>query len=110
MLHKKLSYDEIGNRHALYQIVKYAVWIVSILLALDTAGIKVTVFLAVSAALMVRIGLRLQQIFNDIVSEIIILLERTIKLGDILQVDDDIVKIENIGMRTSKCLNRDKLQ
>jgi small-conductance mechanosensitive channel len=40
---------------------------------------------------------------------VILLSERTIKVGDILEIDGDIVKIQEIGLRTSKGLNRDEI-
>ena len=98
-----------GNTYALYQIIKYVIWVIAIGLTFETIGIKITVLLAGSAALLVGIGLGLQQTFNDIVSGIILLSERTIKIGDILEIDDDIIKIEQIGLRTSKGLNRDEI-
>ena len=55
------------------------------------------------------VGLGLQQTFNDVISGIILLSERSIKINDILEVDGDIVKIETIGLRTSKALNRDDI-
>jgi small-conductance mechanosensitive channel len=76
---------------------------------LETIGVKVTVLVAGSAALLVGIGLGLQQTFNDIVSGIILLSERSIKIDDILEIDSDVVKIQSIGLRTSKGLNRDDI-
>jgi small-conductance mechanosensitive channel len=98
-----------GNTYALYQIIKYVVWVISIGLMLETMGVKVTVLIAGSAALLVGVGLGLQQTFNDIISGIILLSERSIRVGDILEIDNDIVKILNIGLRTSKGLNRDEI-
>ncbi len=109
MLRKGLSSYDLGNRYALYQIIQYIIWVVSVAMILDVFGVKLTVLLAGSAALMVGVGLGLQQTFNDIISGIIILSERSIKVGDVLQIDDDIVKIEQVGLRTSKCLNRDDI-
>ncbi len=106
--HKTNKLD-IGNTYALYQIIKYIVWVIAIGLLLDTLGIKITVLLAGSAALLVGIGLGLQQTFNDIVSGIILLSERSIRIGDILEIDGDVVKIQTIGLRTSDCLNRDEI-
>jgi len=100
---------DIGNTYALYQIIRYVIWIIAIITLLHTLGIKITVLLAGSAALLVGIGLGLQQTFNDFVSGIILLSERSIKIGDILEIDGDVVKIEQIGMRTSKGLNRDEI-
>ncbi len=98
-----------GNTYSLYQIIKYIIWIISISLMLDTIGIKLTLLLAGSAALLVGVGLGLQQTFNDILSGIILLSSRTIKIDDILEIDGDIIKIQEIGLRTSSGLNRDDI-
>lgn len=101
--------SDIGNTYALFQIIRYITWIIAIVLIIETFGIKLNVILAGSAALLVGVGLGLQQTFNDIVSGIILLSERSIKVGDILQIDGDVVIIQNIGLRTSKGLNRDEI-
>ncbi len=106
---KRLEKYDHGSTHAVFQIIKYIIWVIAIGLTLETIGIKVTVLIAGSAALLVGIGLGLQQTFNDIVSGIILLSERSIKINDILQIDGDIVRIQEIGLRTSKGLNRDEI-
>jgi small-conductance mechanosensitive channel len=98
-----------STTYSLFQIIRYVIWIISIILILNTIGLKVTVFVAGSAALLVGIGLGLQQTFNDFVSGIILLLEGTTKIGDVLEIDGDVVKIQKIGLRTSKGLNRDDI-
>jgi len=98
-----------GTAYALFQIIKYIIWVVAIGFLLQSIGIKLTLLVAGSAALLVGVGLGLQQTFNDIVSGIILLSERSIKIGDILQIDGDIVKVQVIGLRTSKGLNRDEI-
>lgn len=105
---KSNDYDK-GNTYALFQIIKYIIWVLAIGLLLETIGVKVTVLIAGSAALLVGVGLGLQQTFNDIISGIILLSERSIKVGDILEIDEDIVTIQDIGLRTSKGLNRDEI-
>jgi len=100
---------EHGTTHALYQIISYLFWIIAITLILETIGVKVTVLIAGSAALLVGIGLGLQQTFNDVISGIILLVEGTTKVGDILEFDSDVVKIQAIGLRTSKVQNRDNI-
>lgn len=102
------TFDQ-SNRYALFQIIRYVLWIVAFSFILDTLGIKITVLIAGSAALLVGIGLGLQQTFNDIVSGIILLIEGSTKIGDILEIDGDIVKLENIGLRTSTGLSRDDI-
>ncbi|MDZ4668808.1 MAG: mechanosensitive ion channel [bacterium] len=108
---RKKKYEKLddGNVYALFQIVKYIIWIISIGLMLETIGIKLTLLLAGSAALLVGIGLGLQQTFNDIISGVILLSERSIKIGDILEIDGDVIKMQEIGLRTSEGLNRDDI-
>lgn len=98
-----------GNFYAVYQIFKYVIWVVAIALIMQTIGINLTVFLAGSAALLVGVGLGLQQTFNDIVSGFILLYERSIKVNDILEIDGDVVKVQKIGLRTSIGLDRDDI-
>ncbi|MBI9038473.1 MAG: mechanosensitive ion channel [Bacteroidales bacterium] len=106
--HKTKSHNE-GNVYALFQIIKYVVWVIAIGLIFETIGIKITILIAGSAALLVGIGLGLQQTFNDVISGIILLSERSIRINDILEIDGDIIRIQDIGLRTSKGLNRDEI-
>lgn len=101
-------YDQ-GNFFALFQIFTYMIWIISFTVILETIGVQMNVLLAGSAALMVGVGLGLQQTFNDIISGIILLFEGSTKVGDILEVDGDILQIQSIGLRTSKGINRDEI-
>jgi len=106
---QKVKKLDDGNAYAIFQIIKYLVWIIAIGLILETIGVKVTLLIAGSAALLVGVGLGLQQTFNDVISGIILLSERSIKINDILEIDGDIVEIQEIGLRTSKGLNRDEI-
>ncbi len=101
---------ERGKSHAIFQIFKYIIWITSILLILDTAGIKITFLLASSAALLVGLGLGLQQLFQDFISGITLLIEGTIKVGDIVETaGGEVGKVDEISLRTSKLRTRDNI-
>jgi small-conductance mechanosensitive channel len=102
------SFDQ-GNLFALFQIFTYLTWVLAITIILESIGVKMSVLLAGSAALMVGLGLGLQQTFNDIVSGIILLFEGSTKVGDLLEIDDDVIIIQTIGLRTSKGINRDDI-
>ena len=106
---KKLKPKDEGNLYSLIQIFNYIGWTIASILILDTIGIKITVLLTGSAALLVGVGLGLQQTFNDFISGIILLVEGKTKVGDILQVDTDIVMLKEIGLRTSEGVNRDDI-
>jgi small-conductance mechanosensitive channel len=109
LLAKKFSKVDTGTTYAIYQIIKYFIYVIAFGIILESVGVKVTLLLAGSAALLVGIGLGLQQTFNDIISGVILLSERSIKINDVLEVDGDVVKIQSIGLRTSKALNRDDI-
>ena len=107
--HKNIKKYEEGNLHSLFQIIKYVIWIITILIILDTLGLELNVLFAGSAALLVGIGLGLQSTFKDFISGIILLFEGSIKVGDILEIDNDVVKIKKIRLRTSVAINRDDI-
>ena len=98
-----------GSKYALFQIIKYLIWLMVIVLSLETIGVKVTILIAGSAALLVGIGLGLQQTFNDIISGVILLVEGSIKVGNILDVSGEAVKVRRIGLRTSIVEDRNEI-
>jgi len=99
---------EPGTAHSITQIIKYIIWVIVIILVLDTVGVKISIFLASAAALLVGVGLGLQQLFNDIASGIVLLFEGSIKIDDVIELDNDIIgKVIIIGIRTSKIKTRD---
>ncbi|MDH4091222.1 MAG: mechanosensitive ion channel [Cyclobacteriaceae bacterium] len=90
-----------------YLLVKYFLWTAAIVAMLEIVGIHVTLLIAGSAALLVGLGLGLQQIFQDLVSGIFILIEGIIKVNDVIELDGMVGKIIEINLRTSKVLTRD---
>ncbi len=110
-LFRKRKFNKLdkGSAYALFQIIRYVIWVIAIGFILETIGIKVTVLIAGSAALLVGVGLGLQQTFNDVISGIILLSEQSIKIDDVLEIDGDVVKIQSIGLRTSKGFNTDDI-
>ncbi len=104
----KFHLDE-GRAWAFYQIVKYVIIIIVVVLILDSIGVKITILLAGSAALLVGVGLGLQQTFNDFVSGIILLFEGTVSVGDIVEVGGIVGKVQKIDIRTSQIETRDSI-
>lgn len=106
---KRKEFDS-GRSHAILQILKYVIWLAVILISFETVGIKLTLLLAGSAALLVGLGLGLQQIFQDIMSGVAILFEGNLKVGDIVEIQDNLIgRVIEIGLRTSKIETRDNI-
>ncbi len=100
---------DIGKSHTIFRLLKYFLWIAAIFFVLQTIGIKLTILVAGSAALLVGLGLGLQEIFRDIVSGLILLFERNMKINDIVEVEEEIGKVKEIGFRTTKIETRDNI-
>lgn len=95
---------------SVYHISKYSVWIIAISIVLQTIGLDFKIILAGSAALLVGIGLGLQQIFNDMISGIFILFEGNLKIDDVVELENNTIgKVKEIGIRTSKIVTRDNI-
>lgn len=101
------KFDE-GQKYTLFTISKYFVFFFSGLLSLNIIGIDVTVLIAGSTALFVGIGLGLQNLFFDFISGIILLVDGTIKVGNVIEVKDKRVEIIAIRFRTSVVKTRDE--
>ncbi len=97
-----------GQQFAINQLIRYIVYPVAFLLTFQAIGIQLSVFLAGAAALLVGIGLGLQQTFKDLFSGIILLIEGTVKVNDMLVIGDTIGIVKEIGLRTSKIETRDE--
>ncbi len=101
---------EQGASWSIFLIIKYFIWVIITIVTLDTIGIQVSILLASVAALLVGVGLGIQQLFNDLASGIIILVERSLKIGDVIHLDDGTVgRVVTIGLRTSMVKSRDDI-
>ncbi len=99
---------ELSKKYAIYKLSQYVLWIVVILLTLQILKFNISVLLAGSAALLVGLGLGMQQIFGDFMSGIFLLLDSTIKVGDVIEVKDMTCKVQEIKFRTTTVIGRDE--
>lgn len=92
-----------GRRMAVYQIFRYVIYGLAVILILTNLHINLDLVIASSAALFLGVGLAMQHTFEDIVSGMIILFEGTIEVGDMVVVDslDLEGKVMEIRLRTS---------
>ncbi len=96
-----------GRQDSFLQLVGYVVWIIGSILGLQSLGVDITFLVASSAALLIGIGLGLQNVFKDFVSGIIILLEGIVKAGDVVEINGWVVKVIEVSLRTSRVVTRE---
>lgn len=102
---KKLN---TGEKFSINKISRYLIILIAFLVGLRIVGFDITVFLAGYAALLVGIGFGLQNIFSDFISGIILLLDGSLKVDDIVEVNGKIYVVEEIKFRTTTVLGRDE--
>ena len=90
-----------GDAGTVAGLARYLILITGFGLALETAGIDLTALFAAGALFAVGLGFAMQSIAQNFVAGVIILSERSIKPGDILRVEDKVVKVLDIGIRAS---------
>ena len=96
-----------AKKYTIMKLVRYFLFTVGIVLSLQTLGVNISGLLVGSAALLVGIGLGLQNVFSDFVSGFVILFEGTVKVGDVIEVDGMPAKVMQIDIRTTKVIKRD---
>ena len=92
---------------SVFKFIKYVTYIVVVFAVLSFAGINVTPFLAASAALLVGLGLALQDLFKDIIGGIFIILDKSLLVGDIIELNDKVGRVIDIKLRTTRAITRD---
>jgi small-conductance mechanosensitive channel len=104
---KKL--DEIDKLKfiSVFKFIKYVVYIVVLFIILGTAGVNITPILAASAFLLVGIGLALQDLFQDILGGVFIIFDKSLSVGDIIEVDSKVGRVMEIKLRTTRTITQD---
>ena len=88
-----------GLPQAISTMIHYAVLLIGFFIALAALGVDLTKVTILVGAFTVGIGFGLQTVINNFVCGLILLFERPIKVGDIIQVDTDIGEVRRIGIR-----------
>ena len=92
---------------SLFSYAKWFIYVVLVLMTLNNMGINVTAIFAASAALLVGIGLALQTFFQDIISGVFILIDQSVHVGDIIELDGKVGRVEEIKLRTTRAVTFD---
>ena len=92
---------------SVFKFIKYLSYVVVVFAVLSFSGVNVTPVLAASAALLVGVGLALQELFQDVLGGIFIMLDKSLQAGDIIEVDGRVGRVVDISLRTTRAVTRD---
>ena len=100
----------VGTGTSFNMLITYCCWIIAAFLAFTTLGFQLQQFAIIAGALSVGIGFGLQNLVNNFVSGLILLFERPIKVGDILDIDGQWGTVEKVGLRSTIIRSGSKTQ
>lgn len=97
------------------KLVSIAVWVVAILIGIDVLGISLTALTVFSGAFGLAVGFGLQKTFGNLIAGIILLMDRSIKPGDVIAVGGangvtTVGQVNKIGIRAVSIITRDRIE
>ncbi|MCC3303338.1 mechanosensitive ion channel family protein [Sneathiella sp. HT1-7] len=92
------------------KLVRVGLISAAVLIILSNSGINITAFAVFSGALGVGIGFGLQKIVSNLISGIILLLDRSIKPGDVIEVGQTYGRVNTMGARYASVITRDAME
>ena len=93
--------DQEGSILATQRLVHYAVLIVGLSVGLQTIGVNLSALFAAGAVFAIGVGFAMRNLAENFVSGMILLLERSIKPDDVLEVEGQIVRVRRMGIRST---------
>lgn len=93
--------EDAGLRNSIASLAYYVVLVLGVLLAISVAGFDLTNLAIIAGALSVGIGFGLQNVVNNFVSGLILLFERPIKVGDVIDYQGQWAVVQEIKVRST---------
>lgn len=111
-LFRRMSGLDPGQRLLGEKLLSIAIWTFATLVGIDLLGIDLTALAVFSGAFGLAVGFGLQKTFGNLLAGIILLMDRSIKPGDVIAVNDGITstvgQVKKIGIRAVSVTTRDK--
>ncbi|MCB0443511.1 MAG: mechanosensitive ion channel [Flavobacterium sp.] len=105
---RKLPLEDKNKFISIFQFIQYLVYLFVIMFTLNASGVNISVLLTASAAIFLGLGFALQQLFQDLISGILIILDQSLHVGDIIEIDDKVCRVEKISLRSTKAITRNQ--
>ncbi|HSM37094.1 MAG TPA: mechanosensitive ion channel domain-containing protein [Longimicrobiales bacterium] len=99
---------DVGTIATTSRLAHYVIVALGLAIALDTVGVNLAALFAAGALFAVALGFAMQNIAENFVSGVILLAERAIKPGDVLEVEGRTVRVIQSGIRSTVARTRDE--
>ena len=104
---RNLPDDDKAKFKTVFTFARWVIYIIVFLVSISSLGLDVTPIFAASAALLIGVGLALQTLFQDIISGIFILVDQSVHVGDIIELEGKVGRVEEIKLRTTRAVTID---
>ncbi len=104
---KRLPKEDKDKFTSVYSYFKWLIYVIVVLGILNSIGVNLNALFAASAALLIGIGLALQTFFQDIISGVFILLDQSVHVGDLIEIEGKVGRVEEIKLRTTRAVTID---
>lgn len=98
---RKRKVEDEGAVTLTGRLVHYAVLFVGLTTALHTSGLNLSALFAAGAVFAVAIGFAMQEITQNFVSGVILLIERSIRPNDVIEVEGRLIRVKDMGIRVT---------
>lgn len=104
---KRLPKADKDKFTSVYSYFKWLIYVIVVLGLLNSIGVNLNALFAASAALLIGVGLALQTFFQDIISGVFILLDQSVHVGDLIEIEGKVGRVEEIKLRTTRAVTID---
>lgn len=105
---RNLPVEDTNKFISIFQFIKYLVYVFVIMFALRISGVDISVLLTASAAIFIGLGFALQQLFQDLIAGVLIILDQSLKVGDIIEIDGKVGRVQKISLRSTRAYTRNE--
>lgn len=101
LIQKKFR-KNVKDFHLLKQLIKYISLILYLCFILSIANIPFTIFAFLGGAIAISLGLGAQNFISDFINGFLVIMDKSVNVGDIIKIDNIVGRIEEIGIRHTK--------
>lgn len=104
---RKMPTQDKNKFQVIFGYFRWLIYIIIFIITLSSVGVNVTAVFAASAALLIGVGLALQTLFQDIISGVFILIDQSVHVGDIIEIEGKVGRVIEIKLRTTRAVTID---
>lgn len=110
LVQRRVNEHNHATMYAISRMLRYTVIVIGVIVVLNTVGIDLSTLAVFGGAIGVGIGLGLQGLFNNLISGLILLLEKTLKINDFIDLESGISgTVREIGIRYTHIATNDSV-